>query len=139
MKKKYDQKYEDRWQKELDLLNLNYKKTWGDVLRSLIVPICIAVPLLVLIVVAYLNPTPIKYEQSYISTYQVHYLDGSIDTAFVTGERSQEAGVDPPGFFGGGYTFCGEEGIYRVRLLSVKKDLKPTTTSRNNIKLKNNK
>ena len=86
----------------------------------------------------------IRDNHYYTSVYEVHYLDGPIDTAYITGPYSNEATVDYTTTTnydsGTGYDFCGIQGICRVRLLSYKKthpkfgDVYNTT-----IKFKNNK
>ena len=61
----------------------------------------------------------------YISSYEVHYLDGATDTAYVVGPYSNTESVDYETTTnyddGKGYLFCGIQGICRVRLLNYKK------------------
>ena len=61
----------------------------------------------------------------YMSTYQVHYLDGATDTAYVVGPYSNKKTVDYSTTTnyddGDGYVFCGVQGICRTRLLHYKK------------------
>ena len=61
----------------------------------------------------------------YMSTYQVHYLDGASDTAYVVGPYSNKETVDYNTTTnyddGDGYVFCGVQGICRARLLNYKK------------------
>lgn len=80
----------------------------------------------------------------YISIYEVHYLDGIVDTAQVIGPFSNEREVDfstsTNWHEGEGYVFCGINGIYRVRLLSFKKTQpKFNPIYFTSIKFKNNK
>ncbi len=79
----------------------------------------------------------------YISTYQVHYVDGATDTAYVVGPYSDTQTVEYNTTTnydeGTGYVFCGVQGICRTRLLHYKKTYpKFSEVSDTNITFKHN-
>lgn len=62
---------------------------------------------------------------NYCSEFEIHYIDGGIDTVYVTGYRSYE---QEAGFFNGGwgskssgYYFYDIQGVCRVKLLNTDK------------------
>lgn len=69
----------------------------------------------------------------YVSTYEIHYLDGPVDTIYVSGAYSNKETVNCDKNI---YYFCNVQGVCRVKLLDYYKIIPNANTDLYNLDVK---